>query len=204
MIDHSQYEEQLFIKEFFGDSVGTFLDVGAADGIKFSNVYQLLLDGWFGISVEPETQTFSHLINNYKKFENRSELIMAVIDTKEGFVTFYENGQLSSTSLEHIQNWECHRKENNAEWKPVTHYAITMDLLLKQYSSRNIDFISIDLEGQNYSVVTSTDWNLAPNCKLICIEHDQKAQPLIDHMSQYGFSLYALTSVNVLLSRHLF
>lgn len=201
MIDHSQYKEQLFIKEFFGDNVGTFLDVGAADGIVFSNVYQLLLDGWSGISVEPETQTFRQLINNYEKFGTRSELVMSVIDTKEGFVTFYENGQLSSTAHEHMQNWEWHRKEHNYEWKPITHYAITLDSLLKQYSSRKLNFISIDIEGQNYSVVTGTDWNLAPNCKLLCIEHDQKEQSLVDHMLQYGFSLYALTPVNLLLSR---
>jgi hypothetical protein len=201
MIDYSQYKEQLFIKKFFGEKVGTFLDVGAADGIVFSNVYQLLLDGWCGISVEPETQTFRQLINNYEQFKTRSELVMSVIDAKEDFVTFYENRQLSSTSHEHMQNWEWHRKEHNYEWKPITHYAITLDSLLKQYSSRNLDFISIDIEGKNYAVVINTDWNLASNCKLLCIEHDQKEQSLIDHMLQYGFSPYALTPVNLLLSK---
>jgi len=200
-MDHSQYKEQQYIKDFFGDTVGTFLDVGAADGIVYSNVYQLLLDRWSGISVEPESQTFRQLINNYEQFGTRSELVLAVIDTTEGFVIFYENGQLSSTSSEHMQNWDWHKKEHNYEWKPITHYAITLNSLLKQYSSRNFDFISIDIEGQNHSVITSTDWNLAPSCKLLCIEHDQKEQSLIDHMAQYGFSLYASTPVNVLLSR---
>lgn len=201
MIDHSQYQEQIHIKEYFGEYTGSFLDVGAADGIRFSNVYQLLLDGWSGLSVEPETQTFRRLIHNYEQFGNRSELALHVINSKEGFVTFYENGQLSTTSHEHMANWENHRKMHNYEWRPISHYAITLDMLLKQHSSRNFDFISVDLEGENLSVVTSTDWNLAPHCKLLCIEHDQNEQPLIDYMTQYGFEEYKRTPVNLLMSR---
>jgi len=111
-MDYSQYEEQIHIKEFFGDRIGSFLDVGAADGITFSNVYELLLNGWSGVSVEPETQTFRNLINNYEQFGNRSELVVSVIDTKEGFVTFYENGQLSSTSQQHMEHWDWHRQQH--------------------------------------------------------------------------------------------
>lgn len=202
-MDYSQYQEQIYIKEFFGDNIGTFLDVGAADGVTFSNVYQLLLDGWAGVSVEPETQTFRQLINNYEQFGLRSELVVSVIDTTEGFVTFYENGQLSSTSHEHMIKWEEHCIKHGATWRPITHYAITLDTLLKQYASRQFDFISVDLEGQNLAVVTSTDWNLAPNCKLICIEHDQNTDPIIAHLEQYGFSHYQTTPVNLLMSRNI-
>lgn len=201
VIDYSQYQEQLYIKEFFKDHIGSFLDVGAADGIEFSNVYQLLLDGWSGVSVEPETQTFRRLINNYEQFGTRSELLLAVIDQHEKFITFYENHQLSTTSQQHMQDWEWHTIENNAFWRPITHYAITLNTLLKHYADRNFDFISIDLEGQNNSVVTNTDWNLAPNCKLICIEHDENEEPLIEYMQQYGYTVYHRTSCNLLMSR---
>jgi FkbM family methyltransferase len=201
MTDHSQCQEQIYIKEYFGEYIGSFLDVGAADGIRFSNVYQLLLDGWSGLSVEPETKTFRQLIKNYEKFGNRSELALSVINSREGFVTFYENGQLSTTSHEHMANWEAHRKMHNYEWRPILHYAITLDMLLQQNSSRNFDFISVDLEGENISVITSTNWNLAPNCKLVCIEHDNSDQAIIDYMTQYGFEVYKRTPVNILMSR---
>lgn len=198
---YSQYDEQEHIKNFFGDTVGSFLDLGAADGIEFSNVYQLLLDGWSGVSVEPETQTFRALLNHYEKFGNNVEFVMALIDANPGFITFHENGQMSTTSEKHMQDWEWHRQKYNYDWKPITHYAITLNDVLKHYSSKNFDFISVDLEGQNHSVVTSTDWNLAPNCKLVCIEHDQDEQPLLDYMSRFGFKFYHRTSVNLLVSR---
>jgi len=202
-MDYSQYEEQIHIKEFFGDRIGSFLDVGAADGIMFSNVYELLLNGWSGVSVEPETQTFRNLINNYEQFGNRSELVVSVIDTKEGFVTFYENGQLSSTSQQHMEHWDWHRQQHGYEWRPITHYAITLNTLLKNYAARNFDFISVDIEGQNREVVCSTDWNLAPNCKLLCIEHDTHDEAIIDHLTQYGFTMYKRTPVNLLVSRNI-
>lgn len=199
--NYSQYEEQKYILEYFGNYIGTFLDVGAADGITFSNVYQLLLNGWSGISVEPESQTLVHLANLYKQFNNRSEIVVAVVDTVEQFVTFYENGQLSSTSHEHMANWEWHRQEHGYEWRPITHRTVTLNSLLSHYSNRNLDFISIDLEGNNLDVVRSTDWNLAPNCKLLCIEHDQNWDPLIAYLEPYGFKFYHKTSVNLLMSR---
>lgn len=199
--NYSQYEEQKYILEYFGNYIGSCLDVGASDGVDYSNVYQLLLDGWHGVSVEPATQTFTKLVNNYSQFGTRSELVLAVIDQNPGFVTFYENHQLSTTSVKHMAEWEWHRIEHGYDWLPVTHYAITLNSLLQNYISRNFDFISIDLEGQTNSVVCSTDWNLAPNCKLLCIEHDQNWDPLIAYLEPFGFKFYHKTSVNLLMSR---
>lgn len=201
MTDYSQYSEQKYIEEYFGSDIGTFLDIGAADGITFSNVYQLLLNGWRGVSVEPDSLTVPRLVNLYKQFDDRSEVLVAVLDTEEKFVTFYENGQLSSTSHEHMANWEHHRLEHGYEWQPITHYTVTLNKLLSHYSDRNFDFISVDLEGQNYNVVSATDWNLAPNCKLLCIEHDQRHEDFIKVLEPYGFKEYQLTPVNLLMSR---
>ena len=48
---YSQCDEQEKIKEFFGSYIGQYLNVDAAYGIQFSNVYDLLLSGWSGTSV---------------------------------------------------------------------------------------------------------------------------------------------------------
>lgn len=199
-MSYSQYEEQQYILEFFGNSIGRYLDVGAADGITFSNVYQLLLNGWSGISVEPDTKTFRDLMYNYERFADHTELLMAVVDTDEHFVTFYENGQLSSISEEHMARWEQHRIEHNASWIPVTHKTITLNSLF-QYSN-NFDFISVDIEGNNLQVVKATDWNLVPNCKLLCIEHDNQDIELIEYLTNYGFTQYKRTPVNLLMARN--
>ena len=73
--------------------------------------------------------------------------------------------------------------------------------LIENYRDRKIDFISIDVEGNNHAVVFSTDWSLAPDCKLLCIEHENNHQAIVDHLEQYGFRFYEFTWCNILLER---
>ena len=54
MKDYSQTGEQQVIFDYFGPEFkGTFLDIGANDGVTFSNTYGLSLKGWRGVCVEP-------------------------------------------------------------------------------------------------------------------------------------------------------
>ncbi len=200
-MSYSQLNEEEYILQFFGNKKGSFLDIGAADGITFSNVYQLLLNGWKGVSVEPETKTFVELQNNYKQFGIRAELANFVINAKYGMVVFYENGQLSSLSTNHIDKWAEHTKINNATWLPSYRFAITLDTVLIKFSSRKFDFINLDIEGMNIAVIKATDWNLAPHCKLVCLEHDGRPEEIENHLKQFGFTTYMTNEINILLSR---
>ena len=47
----SQYNEDEIITEFFGNYAGTFLDVGAYDGISDSNTHALSLKNWRGVYI---------------------------------------------------------------------------------------------------------------------------------------------------------
>jgi hypothetical protein len=52
MIDYSQHGEQEVILKYFAGTQGTFLDIGANDGVTFSNTYALQLMGWRGVLVD--------------------------------------------------------------------------------------------------------------------------------------------------------
>ncbi len=197
---YTQYDEQEKIKEFFGSYVGQYLDVGAACGVKFSNVYDLLLSGWSGTSVEASAVEFRTLQNNYREFKDRTTLVNAVIADKEGFTNFYTEGQLSTTSPEHMKLWEPYAVKYNWTWDPSLNYAITLNKLLEHLKT-DFDFVSIDLEGTNAEVIRSIDWNLLPKCKLICIEHEEKENVFEEYLKQFGFSIYHRTSVNLLMER---
>ena len=58
----SQRDEEQVILDHFGDRVGTFLDVGAYDGITFSNTHALALKGWSGVCVEASPSCFVKLM----------------------------------------------------------------------------------------------------------------------------------------------
>jgi FkbM family methyltransferase len=197
---YSQYDEQEKIKEFFGSYKGNYLDVGAACGIEFSNVYPLLLDGWSGTSVEASAFEFRKLQINYRPFKDRVNLVNAVVSDQPGFIKFYTEGQLSTTSHEHMKLWEPSAIKYNWDWDPSINYAITINQLL-EHLKVEIDFLTVDIEGTNEAVIKSINWDLLPKCKLICVEHEEKEHTYIEYMKQFGFTPYHRTSVNLLMSR---
>lgn len=64
MQDFSQNREQRIILDFFGAHRGTFLDIGANDGVTLSNTRALALLGWSGILVEPAPMAYRKLLEN--------------------------------------------------------------------------------------------------------------------------------------------
>ncbi len=59
---YSQNDEERVILELVGDGKGRFLDIGAFDGVMFSNTRALVERGWCGICVEPNPFTFLKLL----------------------------------------------------------------------------------------------------------------------------------------------
>lgn len=58
------YVEQLLPK----DRPRTVVDIGAGNGVRWSNSYALLLDGWKGLGVEADPQKHSLLARVYRQF----------------------------------------------------------------------------------------------------------------------------------------
>ena len=63
---YSQFGQDKFCYEnfFINKEDGFFLEIGALDGIKFSNTYFFEKRGWKGICVEPSPKKFSLLEKN--------------------------------------------------------------------------------------------------------------------------------------------
>jgi len=85
---YSQNREQQFIIDYFGNTIGTFLDIGANDGKTLSNTYQLALYGWFGVCVEPEDIAFSKLKELYEGY-GTIDVYKCAIGTTTSVQKFY-------------------------------------------------------------------------------------------------------------------
>jgi hypothetical protein len=48
----------------------TAVDIGAGDGIRWSNTYALFLNGWQGVGIEFDSRKFVNLAQAYKYFQN--------------------------------------------------------------------------------------------------------------------------------------
>ncbi|HEX8096411.1 MAG TPA: hypothetical protein VF507_00185, partial [Pyrinomonadaceae bacterium] len=47
----------------------TVVDIGAGDGVRWSNTFALFRDGWQGLAVESDPHRFARLAKNYKYYE---------------------------------------------------------------------------------------------------------------------------------------
>jgi FkbM family methyltransferase len=143
---------------------GTFLEMGALDGVKYSNT-KFFEDtmGWSGVLIEPIPSAFAKLQIN----RPRCKLFQCAVSTNEGTLDLYDHGALSSvkenTTDEFFDTWH-----NGKGINMVTVPSRRLDSILRESGIRRIDFWSLDVEGSEFEVLQSMDWSIPIG--VLCIE----------------------------------
>jgi FkbM family methyltransferase len=169
-MDYSQYGEQEFILNFFGDKKGIFIDIGAADGITNSNTKKLIENGWGGLLVEPTPVNYNKLIELHS--DNNSIVIENCgCGDISNELTFYidnndEYHQISTFLEDQKKGCEYFY---NCTFDEITLMVYNTTELLVKHNLTSIDFISIDTEGYDEKVLLGIDFDKI-SVNLICIE----------------------------------
>lgn len=189
---YSQNNEQEYILNYFKSDTGRFLDIGAYDGITFSNVRALIDKGWTGVMVEGSPQVFAKLQSN--TIGLNVELCHAVIVTgSEGLIQWYDNADATSTHVE----------SNRVKWEKKTPFrsmnimSCNVKRLVETYGT-DFDMVNIDVEGSSVDIFKELV-KLMPDVRLWCVEHDGLVQEVRSCLS--GFSILYQNGENILLGR---
>ena len=172
---YSQNNEEEVILKYLGNSTGTFLDIGAFDGITFSNTYELVKHGWKGVMVEASPRTFVKLQNNVKEFKNNLTLVNACIVTDEQkLVNFYDN--IEATATHNLPNVEKWKQQTPFEMIAVMtcHHKTLLEKVGHMY-----DFVNIDVEGSSTDLFMCL-YDELPDVKIWCVEHDGNDKAIIE------------------------
>lgn len=154
---------------------GVFLEMGAFDGVIYSNT-KFFEDslGWSGVLIEPHPRAFGSLRMNRPK----CKLYNFAISETSGDVEFYmnSNGPVSSvknlTTNTHYNSW--HAKNQTSIIKvPSTR----LDTILQESGVQRIDFWSLDVEGGEYEVLKTMNWAIP--VYLICIEKQEADRKIL-------------------------
>lgn len=192
MKKYSQNNEQDYILNYFSEqNTGKFIDIGAYDGITFSNVRALAEKGWSGVCYEADAKIFNTLKENYSTFENVL-CVHCAVHTFNGNIVFYgSNGDaVGTTSVKHIEKWQSSVTFENA----TLVRCFDVNELLEQ--DKDADFINIDVEGVNYELFNYiTDLNFS-RFKMICIEHDGHNAAIYKRLKNLGFTEIYLNGEN--------
>lgn len=152
MSDYSQSGEQCIIIDFFkGRAAGVFIDVGAGDGVRFSNTRALFEAGWDGVLIEPDAVCFAALAHTYgRDTVSRAILVNAALTLDklagEPSRMHFGAGNLFTTTSDAEAEWRGLDK-----FRDVIVGTITCARLFSLASTitRQVDFINVDVEGDH-------------------------------------------------------
>lgn len=210
VVSYSQGNEEEVIVKRFGSRSGSFLDIGAYDGINLSNTRRLAELGWSGVLVDGSSFSFSRLFDLYRGDEKMT-LVNAMVtgdpEAKQRIRLMWESPHsgVSTMEVENYEKWKDYVNNipiSGTKFAEIYVPVVTMGEVLDLAYSINpiIEFISIDVEG------TSSDLSLQLDpdrfgVEMICVEHDGKADKILAHYGPYGFSVSMMNGENIILER---
>ena len=199
---HSQYGQDKYVAEqlFPGKTDGFFVDIGAHDGVTYSNSKHFEELGWNGICVEPNPHVFRELK------ENRScECVNACISEVSGeleFATVQSQSESDYTNMlsgivdkydkRHWQRLESEVAARGGKLETIKVTSLTFNECVPP--GTQVDFVSIDTEGAELAVLQSIDF-AAADIKYFVIENNYKESTIADFMATKGYVLK--TTINV-------
>ncbi len=161
---------------------GFFVDVGANDGLIVSNTAHMEMNlGWRGICIEPHPIAFKKLKENRNciKYnccvsDDNVELdFLSVIGYAEMLSCIKEN-----VSEEHLNRINTEILKHGGSVEEIKVKSLRLQKILDDNNINKIDYLSIDTEGSELSVLKSINFNKT-NIKIISAEnssHDESVK----------------------------
>ena len=150
---YAQNFEDVMLARAFPGAAGFYVDVGANDP-DIDNVTRHFYErGWSGINIEPLSANSAEL----RRKRPRDINLEIAVGEDEGTITFYEIGKWHGYSTTDAALAAQHRKDGLkvVEHKvPVRKLAAVLD---EHAAGRVIDFLKIDVEGTELSVLRGGD-----------------------------------------------
>lgn len=179
-----------------------YLDLGANHAKQLSNTYMLYKKGMRGVLVEANPQLIEEL-----KFYRSEDVILnkCISNHSDESLQFYimSGDGLSCTSMDAVnemieKNPQLYIKDT------ITVDTITVNQILQKYFSKAPILLSIDIEGQEESILQTLDYDkYAPLIVIVeridygtTIATKKRKDLIADIMSQNGYFEYAFTGIN--------
>ena len=162
---YSQEGEDLLLEALFlrlnggiPKETGLYVDIGAHHPYLFSNTARFFQRGWCGINIDPSSEA----IRLFKKIRPNDTNLRYGVGSESGSLTYFLFD--ISPALNTFSDDVVKQHSNNG-----MHYSSTemvpvepLKEILKQHAhaDQKIDLMNIDVEGLDFEVLASNDWNL--------------------------------------------
>lgn len=190
----SQFKEDIFINDFFkNQKIGKYVDLGAFHPMRLNNTYLLYKRGWSGTNIDLNPTS----IDMFNYVRKRDINICALISNEDGIekkAYFQHDWSAGNTTI----------LDSDFE-KVLTNERSMVSRTFDKLVTHDFDFLNIDLEGHDYQVLKTIDFNKY-NPKLICIEILQKSadgEKIFNFMKSNNFKFIKQCDVSYFFERKL-
>ena len=136
-VSYSQHQEDELINLLLPNGVTSFIDIGANDGVLFSNTYKFAKKGASGLCIEPSKSSFRKLKLNHF-FHPKVKCVNFAISDQNSTLFLNEEGYEKTLS----------RVSKKATKDSIKVISKTFDTLICENPSfTDIDLLSIDVDG---------------------------------------------------------
>jgi FkbM family methyltransferase len=199
---YSQEGEDMLLERFLEDRhSGFYVDVGAHHPKRFSNTYRLYQRGWRGLNIDacPGSMTL------FQRDRPKDINIEAAVSSTRQELTYYIFNEPALNTFRRDLAMERVGALYSIV-KEVDIITVPLWQLLDQYlpTKIKIDLLTVDVEGLDYDVLKSNDWNrYSPEFILVeCLGastfDDVKSNPVAQLLSAQHYSIAAKTMNTVL------
>lgn len=194
---YSQLGQDEYIEVFFqkvAPRTKTFIEVGAFDGVNYSNVRRLHEKyGWTGVCIEPVQKNFEKLRSSYAG--STVSCIRAAISNTEGEMemnvsTYLDlpdwGSDIASLHDGEIDNWS---RQYSMTWSREKVPVTTLSTVLDKCSINDFDLLCVDTEGNDIYVLEGLDFErFRPS--LVLVEYDRSKRDAFERFfSDRGYAL---------------
>lgn len=163
---HSQCGQDKFINAFLfkNKKNGVFVDIGAHDGISFSNTYFYEKElNWTGLCIEPMPEVFAKLKEQRKclcicgcihKEHNVTKDFMRIKGPLEML-----SGLTEKMDLKHLTVIKRGIAAQGGSYKIIPVHCYNLNKLLEQAKIKHVNFLSLDTEGGELDILKSIDFS---------------------------------------------
>lgn len=190
----SQSKQDVYLdtKIFKGRMGGTFVDIGAHDGLTLSNTFFFeKYRSWKGICVEPIPDRFRELEKNrscvkvngciaernekrkFLKIEGYAEMLSGLVDE------YHSN---------HQNRIEKELKEHGGTKSEIEVQCFVLSDLLEKHNMLSVDYCSIDTEGNELSILKSIDFEKV-TIDVFTVENVYDTDEILNFMKSKNYKL---------------
>jgi FkbM family methyltransferase len=191
---YGQYKQDKYLDQLFkGKANGTFVDIGAHDGVTFSNSYFFEKErNWKGVCVEPIPEIFTKLnsirncikINGCISNKTGSEKFLRV---KGEFVdTEMLSGLVDDYDARHLERIDREIKEYGGSKEEIDVICYDINKVLKENNINKVDFFTIDTEGNELKILKTIHFNEF-DFDILLVENNYQTEEMNEFMTSKGF-----------------